>query len=181
MRVDVRPCDPDDLQTVGTIINEAAEAYRGVIPADRWKDPYMSRAELERELSEGVVFWGAHEKASLIGVMGLQSVADVTLIRHAYVRPERQRAGIGRALLRELRQNARGPVLVGTWRAATWAIRFYEKHGFRRVGREETDRLLRRYWDIPERQIEESVVLVERSRVPSREGSREESFTSPAS
>jgi GNAT superfamily N-acetyltransferase len=173
MSVNVRRCTPSELAAIGAVINEAAEAYRGAIPADRWHEPYMRAAELEREVSEGVVFWGAYEGASLVGVMGLQAVADVALIRHAYVRPARQREGVGRLLLRALRQSARGPVLVGTWRAATWAIRFYEKHGFRLLAREEVDRVLRRYWSIPERQIEESVVLADRSWFGSRERSRE--------
>lgn len=175
MSVKVRRCDPSEFEAIRAVVNEAAEAYRGVIPADRWQDPYMPIAELVREVSDGVVFWGAYEGASLVGVMGLQSVADVALIRHAYVRPARQRAGVGATLLRELRQGAGGsvPVLVGTWRAATWAIRFYERHGFRLLGRGETERLLRRYWSIPERQIEESVVLADRGRFGSRVRSRE--------
>lgn len=159
----IRRCDPSDLGVIGEIINEAAQAYRGVIPADRWKDPYLTDDELEREVAGDVVFWGWYEEESLVGVMGLQKVEEVTLIRHAYVRPQRQREGIGRGLLLELCRRAGGPVLVGTWRAATWAIRFYERHGFRLVGEDQKDRLLRRYWSIPERQIEASVVLGDRT------------------
>lgn len=155
----IRRCEPSELEAIDEIINDAARAYRGVIPADRWQDPYMPREELEEEIAAGVEFWGWTEEGSLLGVMGLQDVQDVTLIRHAYVRPERQREGIGEALLLDLLRRTRRPLLVGTWRAATWAVRFYEKHGFRLVGDEEKDRLLRRYWNVPERQIEESVVL----------------------
>lgn len=123
----------------------------------------MGAEELRREVAEGVEFRGWFEGGRLLGVMGLQGVEDVTLIRHAYVRPDRQREGIGGALLSELRGGARGPVLVGTWRAAGWAIEFYRRHGFRLVSEREKDRLLRRYWSVPERQIEESVVLADRS------------------
>lgn len=159
--VRIRECGPDDLDTIGAIINAAAQAYRGVIPADRWKEPYMPPAELRREVADGVVFWGAFERERLVGVMGVQDVEDVTLIRHAYVRPHEQRRGIGGALLSRLRRRADHAVLVGTWRAATWAIEFYERHGFRRVSADRKDRLLRRYWSVPERQIEQSVVLAD--------------------
>lgn len=161
-RIDIRPCDPEHANLIGAVINEAAEAYRGVIPADRWKEPYMPREELEREIAHGVVFHGAFEGDQLLGVMGLQAVRDVTLIRHAYVRTQWRRHGIGGALLAHLQSRVRGPLLIGTWAAADWAIRFYEKHGFRRVGAEEKDRLLRTYWTVPDRQIAESVVLANR-------------------
>jgi len=142
------------------VVNDAAEAYRGVIPEDRWKEPYMSNEELRGEIESGVEFYGWVEDDVLVAVMGIQLVNDVTLIRHAYVLTNRQRRGIGEKLLRYLVSMARtSVVLVGTWEVAYWATRFYEKHGFKLVSREETDRLLRKYWDIPQRQIETSVVL----------------------
>lgn len=142
------------------VVNDAAEAYRGVIPEDKWKEPYMSAKELRGEIESGVEFYGWMEDNVLVAVMGIQPVNDVTLIRHAYVLTNRQRRGMGKKLLKYLLSLARtSEVLVGTWEAAYWAIRFYEKHGFRLVSREEKDRLLRKYWNIPERQIETSVVL----------------------
>jgi len=142
------------------VVNDAAEAYRGVIPEDKWKEPYMSAKELRGEIESGVEFYGWMEDNVLVAVMGIQPVNDVTLIRHAYVLTNRQRRGMGKKLLKYLLSLARtSEGLVGTWEAAYWAIRFYEKHGFRLVSREEKDRLLREYWNIPERQIETSVVL----------------------
>jgi N-acetylglutamate synthase-like GNAT family acetyltransferase len=158
----VRQCNSSDFETIYAIIDEAAQVYKGVIPADRWKDPYMSRDELRHEMDDGVVFWGYEEGDQLVGVMGIQHVRDVTLIRHAYVRTAKQNQGIGGRLLFYLREQTSRPILVGTWADATWAIRFYEKHDFRLVSPEEKDRLLRRYWSIPERQIETSVVLADR-------------------
>jgi len=143
------------------IINDAAQAYSGVIPADCWKEPYMSKDELRYEMDAGVAFWGYEEDGRLVGVMGIQHVQDVTLIRHAYVRTSQQHRGIGGQLLSYLRNQTVYPVLVGTWADAIWAIRFYEKHGFRLVSSEEKDRLLRKYWSIRERQIETSVVLAD--------------------
>ena len=156
----IRPCGAADLDAIERIVNEAAEAYRGAIPTDCWHEPYMPRAELLRELAGGVRFSGWEESGALAGVMGLQSVRDALLIRHAYVRTERQGRGIGGALMRELCARVPGPLLVGTWAAASWAIRFYEGHGFRLVGPAEKDRLLDTYWSIPARQRETSVVLV---------------------
>jgi GNAT superfamily N-acetyltransferase len=151
---------PTEFKAILHVVNDAAEAYRGVIPEDRWKEPYMSTAELRREIESGVEFYGWVEDDVLVAVMGIQLVNDVTLVRHAYVLTNRQRKGIGEKLLRHLLSLARtSEVLVGTWEAAYWAIRFYEKHCFQLVSREEKDRLLRKYWDIPERQIETSVVL----------------------
>ncbi len=146
---------------MGRIINAAAEAYRGVIPDDCWHEPYMSAAELDAEIAAGVAFWGAADSAgALVGVMGIQPVLDVELIRHAYVDPARQGEGVGGALLQHLLDSARpGRLLVGTWAAATWAIAFYERHGFRLVTPAEKDELLARYWDISPRQVETSVVL----------------------
>jgi GNAT superfamily N-acetyltransferase len=155
----VRKCRDDERAAILAIVNEAAEAYRGVIPADRWHDPYMPAGELDSELAAGVVFWGYEENGELLGIMGIQRVRDVDLIRHAYVSPARQRAGIGGALLERLAGSARRRMLVGTWADAEWAIRFYERHGFELLSREEGAALLRRYWTIPERQIETSVVL----------------------
>jgi N-acetylglutamate synthase-like GNAT family acetyltransferase len=157
----IRPCRDIDFEAIYAIINDAAEAYRGVIPADRWHVPYMSREQLRQEIKSGVYFWGYTEEGELVGVMGIQDVDDVTLIRHAYVRTTKRKQGIGGKLLANLRNLTNRPVLIGTWAAATWAIRFYEKHGFRLVTAEEKDRLLKKYWSIPERQIETSVVLIE--------------------
>lgn len=149
-----------ELDSILHVVNDAAEAYRGVIPEDRWKEPYMPAEELRGEIESEVEFYGWVEDNVLVAVMGIQLVNDVTLIRHAYVLTNRQRKGIGEKLLRYLISLARtSEVLVGTWEAAYWAIRFYEKHGFRLVSRKEKDRLLRKYWNIPERQIETSVVL----------------------
>jgi len=158
----LRPCRDDEHEAILAIVNAAAEAYRGVIPEDRWHEPYMDAAELDREIAAGVAFWGFEEDGELVGVMGIQPVGDVDLIRHAYVRPGRQRGGIGGTLLAHLRDEASRPMLVGTWAAAEWAIRFYERHGFELVSRERKTELLERYWDIPERQIETSVVLAGR-------------------
>jgi N-acetylglutamate synthase-like GNAT family acetyltransferase len=141
------------------IINDAAQAYKGVIPADRWKDPYMSRDYLQHEIDSGVVFWGYEKDGTLRGVMGIQDVQDVTLIRHAYVRTSHRNHGIGGELIIHLMTMITRPALVGTWAAAVWAIRFYERHGFRLVTWEEKERLLRKYWSIPERQTVTSVVL----------------------
>jgi GNAT superfamily N-acetyltransferase len=153
----IRRCD--DLPAILAIVNAAAVAYRGEIPEDRWHEPYMSMAELEGEIAAGVEFWGYEDDGSLLGVMGIQPVQDVTLIRHAYVAPETQGRGIGGALLSDLVARGSGQLLVGTWAAATWAIRFYERHGF--VAVDDPAALLRRYWSIPERQIETSVVLAQ--------------------
>jgi GNAT superfamily N-acetyltransferase len=157
----IRRCTDADFDAIVEIINDGAQAYRGAIPADCWKDPYMPAQELRHELAGGVVFWGFEENGELVGVMGIQDVADVTLIRHAYVRTAHRRRGIGAALLSHLRGLAGKPILIGTWKAATWAIRFYRQHGFRLVAEEEKNRLLTKYWSIPERQAETSVVLAE--------------------
>jgi len=157
----IRPCRDDERQAILAIVNAAAEAYRGVIPADRWHDPYMPAAELDAEIAAGVAFSGLEEAGALVGVMGIQPVRDVTLIRHAYVDPARQRGGIGGALLEHLLALSATPMLVGTWADAEWAIRFYQRHGFELVPRERTAELLRAYWDIPERQIDTSVVLAQ--------------------
>lgn len=157
----IRPCDQDDFETIYGIVNDAARAYRGVIPEDRWKEPYMPREELRREIDDGVAFWGYEEDGELVGVMGIQQVRDVTLIRHAYVRTARRNRGVGGKLLSHLRGQTTRPILIGTWADALWAIRFYEKHGFRLVSPREKERLLREYWSVPDRQIETSVVLAD--------------------
>lgn len=157
----MRKCGGNDFEVIYSIINGAAQAYKGVIPDDCWKEPYMSKDELQREIDEGVVFWGYEEDGELVGVMGLQHIRDVALIRHSYVRPLKQNQGIGGKLLFYLQRQTTRPILVGTWADAVWAIRFYEKNGFRLVSPEEKDMLLKKYWSIPERQIESSVVLAD--------------------
>ena len=157
----IRPCDISDFETMYSIINDAAEAYNGVIPEDRWHVPYMSKDGLNHEIDQGVVFWGYEEDGQLIGVMGIQDVKDVTLIRHAYVRTAKRNQGIGGRLLSVLCKKTTRPTLVGTWADAVWAIRFYEKHGFQVVTPKEKERLLKTYWSIPDRQIDTSVVLAD--------------------
>jgi len=157
----IRQCYNSEFETICEIVNDAAQAYRGVIPVDRWKEPYMSKDELRREMDEGIVFWGYEEDGELLGVMGIQHVQDVTLIRHAYVRTVRRNQGIGGKLLSHLRKQTVRPLLIGTWADAIWAIRFYQKHGFRLVSSKDKNWLLRKYWLIPERQVETSVVLAD--------------------
>ncbi len=157
----IRKCNNIDFETIQSIINDSAQAYKDVIPEDRWEEPYMSNNELQHEIDEGVEFWGYEEDGQLIGVMGIQDIQDVTLIRHSYIRTARRNQGIGARLLSELRQKTTRPTLVGTWADAVWAIRFYEKHGFRLVTPIQKDRLLKKYWSIPERQVETSVVLAD--------------------
>jgi len=158
----VRACEEADFDAILAIINEAAEAYRGIIPADRWKEPYMPADELRDEIGHGVRFFGHAQSDGLVGVMGVQDVGDVALIRHAYVRTALRNQGIGGALLGHLVGWTERPILIGTWAAARWAVRFYEKHGFSLIEGAEKDRLLRRYWSIPDRQIETSVVLADK-------------------
>lgn len=155
----IRKCTDDDLPALYAIINDAAQAYKGVIPEDRWHEPYMPMQELNQELRDGIQFWGYGSEGELIGVMGIQDKGDVDLIRHAYVKTGRRRQGIGARLLRHLEQTTSKPILIGTWVAATWAIRFYEKNGYRLLSRTDTERLLRKYWNIPDRQVTTSVVL----------------------
>ena len=157
----IRAYEEGDLAALAALINAAAEAYRGIIPPDRWKEPYMPAAELAGEIAAGVRFQIYQEVGAPLGAMGVQKVRDVSLIRHAYVAPGAQRRGIGSALLAQCRELAEHPLLIGTWAAADWAIRFYETHGFRVTEAAEKDRLLRTYWTIPARQIETSVVLAE--------------------
>jgi GNAT superfamily N-acetyltransferase len=157
----IRRCSDDDFEAILAIINAAAQRYRGVIPDDRWHDPYMSAEHLRLEIAAGVTFWGMDDEDSLRGVMGVQNVREVVLIRHAYVLPSEQGKGIGAGLLRHLRAMVDGPILIGTWADASWAIGFYERHGFALVAREQVPKLLRTYWNIPERQMETSVVLAD--------------------
>jgi N-acetylglutamate synthase-like GNAT family acetyltransferase len=155
----ISKCDQKDFGKIYEIINDAATAYRGIIPADRWHEPYMTKEELQKQIDEGVEFWGYKEDDEIIAVMGIQFKGDVTLIRHAYVLTKKRNKGIGSKLLEYLRAMTRAPVLIGTWANADWAISFYQKHGFRLLPKEEKNNLLRKYWSIPERQIETSVVL----------------------
>ncbi len=155
----IRHLTSADHAVILAVINDGAQAYKGVIPADRWHDPYMSAAYLDKELAAGVEFWGWEADGHIVGVMGQQDLGEVTLIRHAYVLTAYQRQGIGARLLNHLLARITGPVLVGTWAAAWWAVRFYEKHGFRLTTPEEKTRLLQTYWSIPVRQVETSVVL----------------------
>ena len=155
----IRECLEEDFEAIYEIINDAAQAYRGIIPPDRWHDPYMPREELREEISAGVAFLGYEKEGELAGVMGTQDVQDVTLIRHAYVRTAHRNQGIGGELLGQIMDGATRPVLIGTWADAFWAIRFYERHGFKVVSPGEKERLLRKYWSVPDRQIVTSVVL----------------------
>jgi len=149
----------DDFTQIYEIINDAASAYKGIIPEDRWHEPYMSKTELQDQIDDGVMFWCYVENDTIIGVMGLQDKGDVTLIRHAYVRTTARNKGIGGKLLRHLNALTTKHILIGTWADATWAINFYKKHGFQLVSFQEKEELLRKYWSIPLRQIETSVVL----------------------
>jgi GNAT superfamily N-acetyltransferase len=155
----IRPCRDDETDAMLAVINAAAQAYRGVIPADRWHEPYMAASELRSELASGVAFVACEVEGAIGGVMGIQPVRNVDLIRHAYVLPEHQGRGLGRALLAHLRARTERPILIGTWAAATWAVAFYERHAFHLVPDAAKALLLRTYWNIEERQIETSVVL----------------------
>lgn len=156
----IRKLTNADFKAIIIVVNDAAIAYKGKIPADRWKEPYMSAQEIKEEIQSGIQFYGYKENGILVGVMGIQPVSDVTLIRHAYTLTSQQRKGIGERLLNHLLTLARNDkILVGTWENAPWAIKFYQKHGFVLLSREETNKLLKKYWNIPERQIETSIVL----------------------
>jgi GNAT superfamily N-acetyltransferase len=155
----IRLCRDDEREAILAIVNAAAEAYRGVIPADRWHDPYMSSDELTGEIDAGVEFWGQEDDGELVGVIGIQPLGDVDLIRHAYVSPGSQRRGVGGVLLEHVSGAATNRILVGTWADAEWAISFYLRHGFELQSPERSAELLRTYWTIPDRQIETSVVL----------------------
>lgn len=157
----LRRCMPHDFEEIWAVVNDGAQAYKGVIPGDRWSEPYMPREKLRHEIDHGVIFWGVEEAGALAGVMGIQQVRDVTLVRHAYVRTRSQKSGIGATLLAHLRGQTDSPFLIGTWADAAWAIRFYEKHGFHKLGAQDKDKLLDTYWSIPRRQREASVVLAD--------------------
>jgi GNAT superfamily N-acetyltransferase len=161
--VTIRACTPADAPQMFDIINDAARAYRGIIPADQWHEPYMPMDHLESEIADGVRFWGYQDGGNLVGVMGIQDRGEVDLIRHAYVRSAKRNSGIGTKLLGHLETISTKPILIGTWAAATWAIDFYVKNGYRLLGRPDTVRVLRKYWSIPERQVETSVVLANAS------------------
>lgn len=150
-----------DVAAIAALINEAAQVYRGVIPADRWHEPYMPTDQLEKEIANGVVFWVAEQEGRLSGVMGIQDKGDVALVRHAYVAPTLQRSGVGTRLLRHVEGLTDKPILIGTWASASWAIEFYQRNGFTVVPNRDKDRLLQTYWSIPARQIETSVVLAD--------------------
>ena len=158
----IRAVQDGDVPAILALINDAAQAYRGVIPPDRWHEPYMPREALEREMASGVQFWVDEDGSRVAGVMGIQDKGEVALVRHAYVAPGLQRQGVGRRLLRHVQGLTGKPMLIGTWAAASWAIEFYSRNGFALVSEEDKDRLLRAYWSIPERQIETSVVLADR-------------------
>jgi GNAT superfamily N-acetyltransferase len=155
----IRNLTDSDFEVILEIINDGAKAYKGVIPADCWHEPYMSREELKQEIEDLVCFWGFEDEGYLIGVMGIQDRGDVSLIRHAYVRSNRRNQGIGTRLLRFLESKTEKPILIGTWADASWAIEFYKRNGYRLLPEEEKNQLLRKYWKIPERQVLTSVVL----------------------
>jgi GNAT superfamily N-acetyltransferase len=157
----IRASAPADHPAILAIVNEAARAYRGIIPDDRWHEPYMPAEDLEREVAHGVHFWLAEDEGRVLGVMGIQDKGAVALVRHAYVTPRVQRGGVGTRLLRHVEGLADKPILIGTWADAAWAIDFYKRSGYRVVADSDKDRLLRTYWSIPERQIQTSVVLAD--------------------
>ena len=157
----IRKMQEADRDAALAIVNQAAQAYRGVIPADRWHEPYMPADELQGEITDGVIFWVAEESGSLLGMMGIQDKGEVALVRHAYVSPTAQRKGVGTRLLRHVEALAGKPVLIGTWADASWAIDFYRRNGFTIVPNGHKDALLRKYWSIPARQVETSVVLAD--------------------
>jgi GNAT superfamily N-acetyltransferase len=158
----IRESVANDFEAILAIINDAAQAYRGVIPSDRWHEPYMSTDELAKEIASGVIFWMAEDNGQLLGVMGFQDKEDVTLVRHAYTATTLQRKGIGTKLLRHVEALVDKPILIGTWADASWAIEFYRRNGFTVVSDGDKNRLLRAYWSVPARQVETSVVLADR-------------------
>jgi N-acetylglutamate synthase-like GNAT family acetyltransferase len=158
----IRRSEETDRVAMLAVINDAAQAYHGVIPGDRWRDPYMPKEQLLREIEDDINFWVAEDEGRVLGVMGIQDKGAVTLVRHAYVAPTTQRMGVGTKLLRLVQRLTDKPILIGTWATASWAIEFYRRNGFTLLSDTEKDRLLRMYWSIPERQIETSVVLADR-------------------
>jgi N-acetylglutamate synthase-like GNAT family acetyltransferase len=159
----IRQSQNSDVAAIFAIINEAAQAYRGVIPDDRWHEPYMPMNDLQSEIAQGVTFWVAEEEERLLGVMGIQDKGPVALVRHAYVAIAAQRKGVGSKLLDHVQSLTKKPILIGTWADASWAVEFYRRHGFSLVSETEKERLLRAYWSIPERQIQTSVVLADKA------------------
>jgi N-acetylglutamate synthase-like GNAT family acetyltransferase len=155
----IRECKESDFTTMLETINDAAQAYKGIIADDCWNEPYMSSEELMCEIEDGVVFWCLEQDEQLLGIMGIQDKGELTLIRHAYIRTQAQKLGHGTRLLQHMENKTDKPILIGTWATALWAISFYEKNGYTIVSEEEKNRLLEKYWSIPERQIETSVVL----------------------
>jgi N-acetylglutamate synthase-like GNAT family acetyltransferase len=166
----IRRSSPQDFEQILAVINDGAEAYRGVIPADRWHEPYMSADELTHAIQDGIEFWVAEQDGRLLGVMGIQDKGEVALVRHAYVATTVQRGGVGTQLLLHVQSITEKPILIGTWTTASWAIGFYERNGFTLVPARETPDLLRKYWSIPERQIETSVVLANQRWAAARRG-----------
>lgn len=162
----IRKCIDSEIETIYEVINDAAMAYMNAIPADRWKNPYMSMEELKEQIEDGVAFYCYERDAEILGVMGIQDKGDVTLIRHAYVRTMHRKAGIGTKLLMYLTKEQQKPILIGAWKDATWAIDFYLKNGFRLAEEEEKNMLLKKYWEIPKRQVETSVVLMDEKYLP---------------
>lgn len=158
----IRQSVANDFEAILAVINDAAQAYRGVIPSDRWHEPYMSADELAKEIASGVIFWLVEDDGRLLGVMGIQDKEDVALVRHAYTATTLQRKGVGTKLLRHVETLADKPILIGTWADASWAIEFYRRNGFTLVSDEDKNRLLRTYWSIPARQLETSVVLADK-------------------
>jgi N-acetylglutamate synthase-like GNAT family acetyltransferase len=155
------PATENDFDTIYEIINDASIAYKGIIPEDRWHEPYMPKTELREQIDDGVLFYCSFVENQITGVMGIQDKGDVQLIRHAYVRTNQRKKGVGGELLEYFMRKSKKPILIGTWKAASWAVSFYQKHGFSLTTEEEKDNLLKKYWNIPERQIETSVVLVD--------------------
>ena len=170
----LREAEGGDFEAILAIVNDAARAYRGVIPADRWHEPYMEGDELADELAAEVRFWVAEDEGRVVGVMGLQDKGDVDLVRHAYVATTQQRRGIGAMLLRHIEALVDKPLLIGTWADASWAIDFYRRNGFALVAGADKDRLLRKYWSIPARQMETSVVLADRRWTDAQRGGSKE-------
>ncbi len=155
----IRHCTKQDIEAMYEIINDAAIAYRGIIPEDRWREPYMPPEALKSEIEDGVEFWGFEDQGRLLGVMGIQDKGEVHLIRHAYVKTDQRRKGLGTQLLKFIESKTRKPILIGTWADAVWAVDFYCRNGYRLTSTEEKTMLLHRFWNIPERQVETSVVL----------------------
>lgn len=168
----IRKSDAKDFAAMLAIVNDAAQAYRGVIPRDRWHEPYMPADELAKEIADGVVFWVAEDEGHLLGMMGIQDKGDVALVRHAYVATKAQRNGVGTRLLRHVESLTDKPILIGTWADASWAIEFYRRNGFAVVPKNDKDRLLRTFWSIPARQIETSVVLADGRWIEGQGGAR---------